>query len=125
MILSLGLGEPQYLPDSLMGRPQDIPDLRWQAFLQCFARDVTSWDVMCFFSRHDGDWCSCDDIAVELGYDVETLVDRLGELAFTRLLDERILVTGPVYRLTQRLPELRRSALCVGSEWRHGAGPVS
>jgi hypothetical protein len=121
MILSLGLGEPQYIADNLLGLPHDSADLRWQAFLQCHARSVLSWQLCCYFANHDDGWCSLAEIAIELDCAAMPLLARLGEMYGAGLLEESVLCTGPRYCLTQDHPELRRPVLGIGLEW-HGPG---
>ncbi len=117
MILSLGQGEPSYVPDGLIGQAHDYADVTYLAFLQCYARDVAQWGVICYFAGHQNDWCVLADVAVELGQPPDRLAARLEDLSGKRLLEERVLVTGPEYRLT-RAPELRRLVLRLGAEWR-------
>ncbi len=117
MIVSLGQGEPSYIPDGLMGQAHDFADITYLAFLQCYARDLEQWEIVCFFSNHQQDWCRIDVLADELGQAPAQLAARLSKMADARLLDERILVTGPEYRLTTS-PDLRRLAVRLGSEWR-------
>ncbi len=117
MILSLGQGEPSYVPDGLIGQAHDYADVTYLAFLQCYARDLDQWGVICFFASHQNDWCELADLAVELRQPFDRLAERLEDLAAKRLLEERVLVTGPEYRLT-RASELRRLVLRLGAEWR-------
>ncbi len=117
MIVSLGQGEPSYIPDGLMGQAHDYADITYLAFLQCYARDLEQWEIVCFFSNHQQDWCGIDDLAEELDQSPTQLAARLSRMADARLLDERVLVTGPEYCLT-RNPDLRRLAVRLGSEWR-------
>lgn len=117
MILSLGQGQPSYVPDAAIGMAHDYADVSYLAFLQCYARDVAQWSVICYFAGHQHGWFTREDLAAELCEDGDCLAERLAGLAARHLLEERFLVTGPEYRLTQA-PELRRLALRLGAEWR-------
>jgi hypothetical protein len=117
MILSMGPGESNYVPDGLIGRPQDSADVTSLAFLQCYGREPLQWEIMCFFSLHQDGWATLRDVADELPYTMAELMVGLDELAETKLLEQQVLVCGPVYRLTG-VPELRRLAVRLGWEWR-------
>ncbi len=117
MILSLGQGEPSYIPDDLLlGHAQDDAGFMFLAFLQCYARDILQWEIICFFSHHQDEWCSLLTLASDMGLPWPLLAERLGELAGMCLLRERVLVTGPQYCLTSSL-ELRRLVARLGAEW--------
>jgi hypothetical protein len=117
MILSLGQGEPSYVPDGLVGQARDSADVSYLAFLQCYARDLTQWELICYFSDHQESWCSLAVMAQELGLLSDELDQKLVCLANARLLEQRVAVTGPEYRLT-RSAQLRRLVVRVGSQWR-------
>ncbi len=117
MILSLGQGEPSYVPDGLIGQAHDYADMSYLAFLQCYARDLGQWEIICFFSNHQNEWFTLEDAAAEMRRTPADLRERLEKLAAGRLLDERVPFTGPEYSLT-RSPELRRLVVRLGSEWR-------
>jgi len=114
MILSFGMGESSYVPDALIGRPRDQVDLNLVAFLQCYARDVVQWEVILFFSAYDG-WSSPEDVAQATGEPYDLVANKLAELAETDLIEGRILVTGPLYRLTEGR-ELRKPVMQLGME---------
>jgi hypothetical protein len=116
MILSLGQGEPSYVPDGLIERAHDYADVSYLAFLQCYARDLAQWAIICFFARQQDDWCTLEDLAVDTDGAAEQVAKRLVVLSDRGLLEERVLFTGLEYRLT-RSPELRRLVLRLGSEW--------
>ncbi len=117
MILSLGQGEPSYIPDQLLtGRAQDVADQMYLAFLQCYARDPLQWDIICFFSHHQEEWCPLAILAGEMAQPESLIAERLAELAGMRLLYERVLNIGPQYCLTSSL-ELRRLVVRLGAEW--------
>ena len=116
MILSLGLGEPSYVPDGLIGRPRDCADIDSLAFLQCYARDWLHWEILCFFSTNRDDWYSLPLVAIAVNSPLDGLERALGDLADDHLLDRRVLVTGPVYRLTKD-NRLRKLAVRLDAEW--------
>jgi hypothetical protein len=116
MILSMGPGQPNYIPDRLIGQPHDFVDVRALAFLQCYARELTQWEIISFFSEYQDAWCSLDMIAGKLEQPAERIADKLVMLSKTRLLEERIIASGPVYRLTAA-PQLRRSVVGLGCQW--------
>jgi hypothetical protein len=116
MILSLGLGEPNYVPDSLVGQATDSTDLGSFAFFQCYVRETMQFEIVCFFSVYQDAWCPLDFIAEQLQYQCSEIARPLSRLADTRLLDEQIIATGPMYRLT-RTSELRRAAIRLGTQW--------
>jgi hypothetical protein len=117
MILSMGPGEPSYVPDGVISHPQDSADIIASAFLQCYGRDPLQWEIMCFFSIHQDEWATLGHLADELPCAASALMTSLAELAETKLLEERVLVCGPIYRLTS-VPELRRLAVRLGWAWR-------
>jgi hypothetical protein len=118
VFLSQCNGEPQYIPDSLITRPQDGADLTWPAFLQCYGREVESWELFCYFADHEYDWSSTATIALTLELPLPILADRLTAMARGRLLEERIEPGGPTYCLTCSRPHLRRGVLRLAREWR-------
>jgi len=117
MILNLGPGEPSYIPDALLGMAQDTVDLRMLPFLQCYAHDPFEWQVIWFFSAHRDEWCSLARLADEMGYSRREMVQKLAHVAETKLLEERVLVTGPIYRLSES-PQVRQQFLNLGYEWK-------
>jgi|YNPBryantNP2012_1023418.scaffolds.fasta_scaffold52660_1 hypothetical protein len=114
MLLSLGLGETSYIPDALVGIAQDQVDLDLLAFLQCYGRDLLEWETMLFFIAHRG-WCAPETLAAEIEEPVEVVARKLQELTDRKLVEERLLVTGPVYRLTEGRT-LRRAVARLGKE---------
>ena len=117
MFLSVAPGEPNYVPDSLLGLSHDGADTNSSPFLQCYGRELLVWELMCFFSGHEEDWSAATAIATELERPLDQIVAKLPALADTRLLEQRILPNGLYYRLTQ-VSQLRRVVLRLGSEWR-------
>ncbi len=117
MILSLGQGEPSYVPDGLMGQARDMTDLSYLAFLQCYARDLIKWDIICFFAGHQDRWITLSELAEALDQPMQTVADHADELVNRRLLSERVMATGLEYGLTC-VPHLRHQAARLGSEWR-------
>lgn len=109
MILSLGLGEPSYIPDAMAGIPHDEVELDLVAFCQCYAKDKVSWRLILLFARQP-EWTTPEIIAAMVGEPVARVLQELGRLADLKLLEEQILVTGPLYRLTPRRA-LRRAVL--------------
>ncbi|PKO21696.1 MAG: hypothetical protein CVU38_13280 [Chloroflexi bacterium HGW-Chloroflexi-1] len=98
MILSLGIGESSYVPDALIGVPQDQVDLDLIAIWQCYGRDPLRWEALLFFTNHDG-WHSADTLVAASGLSRVWVAKKLVELANLGLLEEMIMVTGPLYRL--------------------------
>ncbi len=123
MILCLGQGEPSYVPDGLMGQARDSADLSYLAFLQCYARDLAKWEIICFFSSHQDEWCSLEVLADAIGSSLAAASDMVCQLAQARLLEERVLNTGVFYRLT-RVPQLRHQVARLGAEWRCQASQI-
>jgi hypothetical protein len=117
MILVTGLGEVSYLPDTLSTTPQDYVDVDSLAFLQCYARELLHWEVITFFADHLDEWCDLTLMMCETGHLPDQLIGGLEYLAGSRLLESRVLVTGPEYRLTAVMP-LRRAALRVSDQLR-------
>ena len=116
MILSLGMGESSYVPDALVGKPRDQVNLDLVAFLQCYARELVQWEVILFFSLYD-DWSSPEEVAQALDEPYDLIAKKMAELAETDLIEGRILVTGPLYRLTEGR-ELRQPVMRLGMELR-------
>lgn len=116
MILSLGPGEPNYIPDALLGMAQDTVDFKILPFLQCYTRDLSDWQVIWFFSVHRDKWCSLAELANVLGYSHSDIAQKLAHMTEAKLLEERILVTGPIYHLTES-PQLRQQVIHLGHEW--------
>jgi len=100
MILSLGIGESSYVPDALVGLPQDQVDLDLIAIWQCYGRDPLRWDALLFLADRDG-WHSADVLAVAAGLPREEVARKLAELANLGLLKELIIFTGPLYQLAE------------------------
>ncbi len=117
MILCLGQGEPSYVPDGLMGQARDSADVSYLAFLQCYARNLVKWEIICFFASHQDEWCGLDVLAEAIGSPLNETENSLCQLTQARLLDERVLSTGIFYRLT-RVPQLRHQVARLGAEWR-------
>ena len=117
MILSLGQGEPSYVPDGLMGQARDMADLSYLAFLQCYARDLVKWDIICYFAGHQDEWTTLTDLGEALDQPLLVVATHTNELVNRRLLNERVMATGVEYGLTY-LPHLRHQAARLGSEWR-------
>jgi hypothetical protein len=116
MILCLEQGEPSYVPDGLMGQARDHADVSYLAFLQCYARNLVNWEIICFFADHQEAWCAIRMLTEAIGCSGDAIVESLARLSEARLLDERVVSTGFVYRLT-RAPQLRRQVARVGAEW--------
>lgn len=115
MILTLGMGESSYLPDALIGVPQDQVDFDLIAFSQCYAHERIEWDALVFFAGYDG-WCSPGALAATLAQPPGYVARTLLQLAGKGLLVESILVTGPVYRLTDDR-RLRRAVIRIGADF--------
>jgi hypothetical protein len=117
MILSLGQGEPSYVPDGLMGQARDSADISYVAFLQCYARDLVKWEMICYFAGHQDEWSSLSDVADAIDHPESEVAQHADELVSRHLLDERVMFTGVEYALTCT-PHLRHQAARLGSEWR-------
>jgi hypothetical protein len=109
MILSLGLGEPSYVPDVLAGIPRDDVELDMVAFCQCYATDLLSWKVLLYFAG-ESTWVNPAVMAGELAEPISAVMAQLERMTQRNLLEERLLVTGPLYRLGPQR-QLRRSVL--------------
>lgn len=123
MILCLGQGEPSYVPDGLMGQARDCADLSYLAFLQCYARDLKNWEIICFFASHQDEWCALEVLAEAIDSPRSETADTVNQLTHARLLEERVLTTGVFYRLT-RTPQLRHQVARLGAEWRCQASQI-
>jgi hypothetical protein len=95
---------------------QDTVDLKSLAFWQCYGRDLVRWEIIDFFAAHPDERYSLQQIAEVSAHPSHLTANTLADMARTRLLEEEILVTGPVYCLTQS-PQLRRAAVGLGAEW--------
>ena len=117
MILAWQQGDTCYIPSVLFGEPPpDEVDWKLATFLQCYVNDPLRWRAIAFLLGQEG-WRTAAELAEALEIPAYQIVERLSGLAGTRLVEEQILLTGPIYRLTDDR-ELRRSAgrLCAGRE---------
>ena len=116
MLLCLGQGITSYVSDALVGHPQDGVSLDYLAFLQCYARGLGAWEIITFFSLNSDAWCPQEKVAQATRCGTQELAETLSDLADRHLLEQRILVTGPEYRLTEQA-HLRRAVVQVGYDW--------
>lgn len=114
MILTLGMGESSYVPDALVGAARDVIDVKLIAFLQCYAQELIHSKLFVFFSTHEN-WSSCETLGAELAEPPGVVMHKLERLLDINLVEERVLVTGPTYRITQN-PDLRKAVLSLGGE---------
>jgi DNA-binding transcriptional ArsR family regulator len=119
MILSHGMGASSYVPDVLVGGAQDEVDHGLVAFVQCYARDPREWEMLIYFADHES-WSSAGHLAVVLGESRYTIERKLDSLAAKKLVEERVLLTGPLYRLAQS-DQLRRRVMRLATTLRGGA----
>ena len=119
MILSHGMGASSYVPDVMVGAAQDEVDHGLVAFLQCYARDPREWEMLIFFADNE-DWVTPGHLAVVLDESRHVIAQKLESLVAKNLVAERVLVTGPSYRLAQSDP-LRRRVMRLATTLRGGA----
>ena len=112
MILSLGSGDTSYVPDSLAGMPHDQVEWDMVAFAQCYARSQAAWEILIYYSTNEG-WSSTSEIASAVQLPEREIARRLTELVNTGMFQERVLVTGPLYRLSNH-PQVRRVVKHLG-----------
>jgi hypothetical protein len=108
MILSHGMGASSYVPDALIGVAQDEVDHGLLAFLQCYARDPGEWEVMIFLADHSEEWFTLRNLALALGKSRDVIEQNLESLLEKRMIEERILLIGPFYRMMQSEQLCRR-----------------
>lgn len=112
MIIYLAPGEPSYIPNGLLNPPQDevFPDLA-HVMRRC-ADQTFPWDTAAYLAAAT-DWCSCQEMASELGHSFQEMLAQLEILLQAGLAQERLLVTGPCYRFvgSRRLRVFLRTTL--------------
>ncbi len=107
MILSHGMGASSYVPDVLVGAGQDEVDYGMLAVLQSYARDPNEWEVMMLLADHSEEWFTPRRLALVLGKSWQSVERNLESLLAKRVIEERVLFSGPSYRLIQS-EQLRR-----------------
>ena len=119
MILSHGEGASSYVPDVLVGAGQDEVDYNMLAVLQSYARDPHEWDVLLLLADHSEEWCTPRRLALVLGQSWQSVERNLEALLARRVIEERVLFSGPSYRLI-RSEQLRRRVNRLATTLREG-----
>ena len=101
MILSHGMGASSYVPDVLVGAGQDEVDYSMLAVLQSYARDPNEWEVMMLLADQSEEWCTPRRLALVLGQSWQSVERNLESLLAKRMIEERVLFSGPSYRLAR------------------------
>ena len=119
MILSHGLGASSYVPDVLVGAGQDEVDYAMLAVLQSYARDPHEWDVLLLLADHSEEWLTPRRLARALGQSWQSVERNLEALLAKHTIEERMLFSGPSYRLIQS-EQLRRRVSRLATTLREG-----
>jgi predicted transcriptional regulator len=119
MILSHGMGASSYVPDALIGAAQDEVDFGLVAFLQCYAREPGEWDLLMLLAENEG-WLTPGRLAMMLGETRKVVNQKLESLVARKLIEERVLIVGPSYRLVPS-EQLRRRVIRLAKTLREGS----